>query len=85
MIGRLEKAQSDGTPKAALVAGLKQWADSIPPPTRTNRNSQTTINQAAAKTLITDTAARLEARSPDEALTGLRASERTLAASKPAL
>ena len=85
LIRRLEKAQSDGTPKAALIAGLKQWADSIPPPTRANRNTQTAINQAAARSLIADAAARLDARSPADTLAGLRASERALAASKPAL
>ncbi|MCX6636860.1 MAG: hypothetical protein NT090_17520, partial [Acidobacteria bacterium] len=60
-------------------------ADSIPPPTRANRNSQTAINQAAARTLIADAAARLDARPLDDALTGLRASERALAATKPGL
>ncbi len=85
LVRRIEKAQSDGTPKAALVASLKQWADSIPPPTRANRNTQTAINQSAAKALIADAAVRLDARSPEDALTGLRAPERALAAGKPAL
>jgi galactitol-specific phosphotransferase system IIB component len=81
LIGRLEKAQS----KAALAADLKQWAESIPAPTRANRTSQIGINQAAAQTLIADTAAQMEAHSVEETLNTLRASERALAASKPAL
>ena len=85
LIRRLEKAQSAGAPKATLIADLKQWADSIQPRGRAGRNSQPAINQAAAATLIADTAARLEAGSLDDALTGLRASEHALAVSKPAL
>ena len=85
LIRRLEKAKSADTQKSALIADLQQWSDSIPPPTRANRNSQAAINQAAAKGLIIDTVARLNAHTPDEVLSGLRASERALAASKPAL
>jgi hypothetical protein len=85
LIGRFEKARSEGMPAAALAAGLAQWAASIPPPTRANRNSQAAINQAAAKALIGDTTARLGAGSPEETLAALRTSERALAASKPPL
>lgn len=85
LIGRLEKARSAGTPKATLVADLKQWAESIQPRGRAGRGSQAAINQAAAATLIADTADRLDAGSPDDVLAGLRASEQALAASKPAL
>ena len=55
------------------------------PPTRRERSSPAGINQAAARRLIEDTAALLDANSLDEVLTSLRASERSLAASKPAL
>jgi hypothetical protein len=85
LIRRLEKAQSAGATRAALIDELKQWSDSIPLPTRANRNSPAAINQAAAKGCILDTADRLNAHTPDEVLSGLRASERALAASKPAL
>jgi hypothetical protein len=77
LIGRLEKGASAGD--------LKQWAASIPEPTRANRTSQPAINQAAAKSLIMDTAARLDGHSAANVLADLRASERALAASKPAL
>jgi hypothetical protein len=80
LIGRIEKAQSEGTPKSAAVAGLKQWADTLqPPPGKANRNSQAAINQAAARTVIAATAARLDAQSLTESLTVLRAWERALA------
>ena len=85
LIGRLEKAGSAGTPKATLLADLKQWSGAMQPPTRRERSSPAGINQAAARRLIEDTAALLDAKSPDEVLTSLRASERSLASSKPAL
>lgn len=85
LIRRLEKAQSAGTPKTALIANVRQWADSMQPRGRVGRSSQMAINQAAAATLIADTAARLDAGSPDDALSDLRASEQALAVSKPAL
>jgi hypothetical protein len=83
LIRRLEAAQVANTPKATLLASLREWADSIPPPTRAN--PQAAINQGATKALIADTAAQLEAHSLGETLTGLHAAERALAASKPAL
>ncbi len=77
LIGRLEKG--------ATAADLKEWAGSIPEPTRSNRNSQPAINQAAAKSLIMETAGRLDRHPAADVLAGLRVSERALAASKPAL
>jgi hypothetical protein len=85
LIRRVEKAQAAGAPKTTVVADLKQWSDSMPPPSRANRNSQAAINQAAAKALIADTVARMDAQSVQDTLTVLHASERALAASKPAL
>lgn len=81
LIARLQKVQ----PKAALAADLKQWAESIPAPTRANRATQIGINQAASQALIEDVAARIEAHSVEETLAGLRASEHAMAASKPPL
>jgi hypothetical protein len=81
LIARLEKSQ----PKTALAADLKQWAESIPPATRANRSSQTGIDQSAARTLIAETAAQLETHPVEETLAALRANERALAASRPAL
>jgi hypothetical protein len=85
LIGRLEKAQSAGTPKTTVIADLKQWTGAMQPASRRERSSPTGINQAAARRLIEDTAAQLDAKSLDEALTGLHTSERSLASSKPAL
>jgi hypothetical protein len=76
LIRRIESGQ---------VAGLKQWAESIAPPGRSNRNSQAAIDNAASRSLIGDTIARIESHSAAGALTALRASEHALAASKPAL
>jgi hypothetical protein len=71
--------------KGATASDLKQWAATIPDPTRANRTSQPAINQAAAKSLIVDTAARLDSHPAAGVLATLRASERALAASKPPL
>ena len=85
LIGRLEKAGSAGTPKATLMADLKQWTGAMQPASRRERSSPAGINQAAGRRLIEDTAARLDASSLDEVLTGLHAAERSLASSKPAV
>jgi hypothetical protein len=82
LIGRLQKAQTAGTPKASVGADLKQWADSLQPPAKTKRNSQTAINNAAARTLILDTAASLDTRSIEEVLAGLQAAEHRAAITK---
>jgi hypothetical protein len=62
--------------KGQTAADPRQWADSLQAPGK----SKATINQIAARTLIAETAAHF-----DDALPHLRASERALAASKPAL
>jgi hypothetical protein len=77
LIGRLEKG--------ATKADLKQWADSLQPVVKVKPNSQPVINQTAARGLVLDTAARLESHSTEETLGILRSSEKSLAASKPAL
>jgi hypothetical protein len=79
LIARVEKAQSEGTPKDDLRASLKQWADTLQPAGKGNRNSQAAINQAAARGVVTGTAARLDAASLAEALAVLRGWERALA------
>lgn len=73
LIGRLENAQ------AGVATELRQWAESIPVATRANRDTQTAINQAAARALIGETAARVEAGSVTEALARLRVAEGVLA------
>ena len=85
LISRIEKVKAASTPKAALIADLKQWGESVHPPARANRTSQTTINQTAAAGIIADAVRWLDAGSPDETLAKLRGWERSLAASKPAL
>jgi hypothetical protein len=83
LIARLEKAAS--MPKAALITDLKQWGDSLLPRGKANPMSQATINQNAARSIIADAVAWLDSHSPDETLAKLRAGERSLASSKPAL
>ena len=79
VIARIEKAQSEGTPKSELLAGLRQWADTLQPAGKGNRNSQAAINQAAARGVVAGTAARLDTQSPAETLAVLRGWERALA------
>jgi hypothetical protein len=83
LIGRIEKAQTEGTAKADVIAGLKQWADTLQPAGKGNRNSPAAINQAAARGVVAATAARLDAQPLAESLTMLRAWERALAAGAP--
>jgi hypothetical protein len=78
LIRRLEAAQSAGTGKAALITDLKQWADSMQP---TRKAALAAMKEAAGRQLIMNTAARLDTKSLDDVLAGLRASERALAAS----
>jgi hypothetical protein len=80
LIRRLEKEQD----VSAAKANLKQWSDSMEPPAKA-RQSQTTINQAAARGIIAQTIGQLDSTSTAEALAKLRAAERSLASSKPAL
>jgi hypothetical protein len=82
LIDRLEKAQSANTPKASVIADLKQWADSLQPAGKVKRNSQAAINQAAARGLIADAAGSLDAQSLEETLAGLHTSERRAATNK---
>jgi hypothetical protein len=71
--------------KGAKASDLKQWADSLQPVGKVKPNSQPMINQAAARSLVSETASRLASRSVDQTLASLRASEKALAASKPPL
>jgi hypothetical protein len=71
--------------KGATKADLKQWADSLQPVGKVKPNAQPVINQAAARGLVMDTESYLHTHTPAETLTKLRASEKALAASKPAL
>lgn len=85
LIRRLEKARSDRSEKSAVISALQQWSDSLEPQTKSRRITQQSINQTASRSLIVETIARLNRQSLDEALSQLRAAERSLAASKPPL
>src|SRR5580698_9889800 len=52
--------------KGATKADLKQWADSLQPAGKVKPTSQPVINQKAARSLVSETAARLDAHSVDE-------------------
>jgi hypothetical protein len=86
LIRRIERG-----PKINIViADFGRWADSLQPVGKVKQNSQPVINQAAARSLVASTAAKLESHKLDadpikETLASLRASERSLAASKPGL
>jgi hypothetical protein len=82
LIARLEKPGADN---AVMIADLKQWSESLQPAGKPKRESQISINQSAARGLIAETVAALGKSSIEDTLTHLRASERALAASKPAL
>ncbi len=71
--------------KGATKADLTQWADSLQPVGKVRPNAQPVINHAASRALVTEAAAKLGSSSADETLGWLRASEKALAASKPAL
>ena len=85
LIARIENARAAGTAQTALVADLQQWAESLQPAGKGNRNSTAVIGQAAARSMVADSAGRLRTGSIDETLGTLRAAEKALAASKPAL
>ena len=67
--------------KGATKADLMQWAESLQPVGKVRPNSQPVINQAAARSLVLETAAKLDAHSTET----LRAAEKALATSKPPL
>jgi hypothetical protein len=83
LIRRIEKAQSAGAPAASVAADLKTWADSTRP--ANPRKAPAWMGQLGPAARISRTAAELEKQSIAETLARLRASERALAASKPAL
>ncbi|HLK64552.1 MAG TPA: hypothetical protein VKU19_14005 [Bryobacteraceae bacterium] len=85
LISRLEKAKAASTPKATLIADLKQWDESLQPPRRANPTAQATINQNAARGAIGDAISSLDSHSVEETIAKFHESEKSLAASKPAL
>jgi hypothetical protein len=77
-MARIEKAQAEGMAKPALSGDLRQWADTLQPAGKGNRNSPAAINQAAAGGVVLGAAARLDTQSAAETLALLRTWERAL-------
>lgn len=75
VITRLEKAQSAGTPAAAVSEALRQWATSM-------RRDAANV---APHLLVMETSAHLRSEPLEHVLAEVRAIESVLAASKPAL
>jgi hypothetical protein len=71
--------------KGATAGDLKQWADSLQPVGKVKANSQPVINQIASRGLIMDAETYLNANGAEATLKHLRASEKSLVASKPGL
>jgi hypothetical protein len=71
--------------KGATAADLKQWADTLRPEGKVKANSQPVINQSASRGLIMDAETYLNANGTESTLKHLRASEKSLVASKPVL
>lgn len=85
LILKLEEAQSAGTPVDAVTAGINEWSEGLPEPTRRNRNSQEAINSAATRGILAGAIAQLKQDSMVELLARLRTEAQLLATSKPAL
>lgn len=85
LIQRLDTAAKAGAARDAIIAGLKQWSESLPPAGRARRNTQPAINQTAGRELIADACKKLEVDPPEKVIASLRASENVLASAKPAL
>lgn len=81
---RLQKAQAEGTAKDAVIADLKEWADSLEPKGK-NRTSQAAVNAMASHDAVANAAAALGTHTVAEELAAVRMDELALAASKPAL
>lgn len=80
LLARLEK----GDGNTGLAESLRQWAESIPAPTKRDRGTADAILRAARRELIFGSAARINPSSA-ELLKDLKAEEAALAASKPPL
>jgi hypothetical protein len=77
LIARLEKG--------AGAADLRGWAGSIPPQAKKDRGTPEALTRSATRDLISASADQLEKNSASDVLARLKATERALAGSKPAL
>lgn len=82
LVARLSKAEASGQSGAAAAADLKNWAESIPGPTRSNRAKQEGIVAAAVKGRIEEAAAALKTGSVPAVLAALRREEKQLSGSR---
>ena len=82
LIRRLEKSSAS---KAALTTDLKQWADTLKPVRGVNRNSPEAIRQDAALDTISSAIGALNEHSLEDTLRNLGATEKAIAASRPAI
>ncbi len=83
LIRRIDKARQSGTGKAAVLADLKQWTDSLQTQGRANRMTPANVNQAAARSVVSRAIEYLDQHSIDETLENLRWTERVIAAALP--
>ncbi len=83
LIRRLERAQAGGTAKTAVTFDLKQWADSLQPQGRSNRLTQATVEQSAARAAITHAIDQLAQHSIAEVLAELQGAAAHFPAAKP--
>jgi hypothetical protein len=77
LIERLDKGEG--------AAQLKAWAESIPQPTRAQRNTHPALLNSATRDLIQETVAALDGKPRPDVVQGLKALRAALEASKPAL
>ncbi len=82
-VRRLRQAQQSGTAKADVVAGLKQWADSLQPQERGNRMTPANVNKAAARSVVSSAAEYLKQHSIEETLAQLQSTESAIHSRKP--
>ncbi len=75
LIERLHKAKQAGTAKGAVIADLKQWAESLEPQGKRKRLTPETVQQEAARETVSDAAGYLEQHSVEETLAELHAGE----------
>jgi len=70
-VRRIEEARQAGKDKAAIAAGLKEWAESIELPAKANRLSPEAVNRTAARSTASKAAAYLSGHSIEETIAHL--------------
>jgi hypothetical protein len=85
LITRLESASEKKIAAPEVAASLQVWIDSTQPKGKVDHNSQAAINQAAKQTFVLRFKSQLGPQEPAEVLAHVRAVERQLELSRPAL